>query len=343
MIRSIIVAMTPSGIIGHKNQMPWHLPEDLKRFRKLTTGHPVIMGRKTFESIGKPLPQRHNIVISRNLDYNPPDVDVAHTVLGGLIIADQLGAKEVFIIGGREVYNQALPCCDKLYLTLLGEEFEGDTQFMFDVGDWTIIDREYVDGKIPHQNITLIKRKEEMTGWLTFERLPNNTLPLPRYATPLAAGIDISACLTRPCKKVDGTTKTEFWVIENERVPVVPDSPPLPEPKTRKLSILPNETIMIPLGYKTSFGPSFCLKIYVRSSVGLRGLVLANGTGIVDPDYRGELFAAVRNTSTYTIDIEHGERIVQGILTPFAQAIVKEEKVDTTERGEGGFGSTGTK
>jgi dihydrofolate reductase len=342
MIKSMILAMTQNGVMGHKNKIPWHLPEDLRRFKKITIGHPIIMGRKTFESIGKPLPGRHNIVLSRNPDYDADGIDVVRNMLEGFVIAESIGAKETFVIGGAEIYKQAATTCDRIYLTLLEKEFKGDTVFKLSLEGWHITNREYIDGKIPHQFLIMDRSKHEMTQWLTLERLENNDLPQPRYATPMSAGIDFAACLTRPCKKLENirTSKfQEFLVIENERLSITPNPP---NPKTRTLLIEPGEVIMVPLGFKTSFGPTCCMKLYVRSSAGIRGLVLANGTGIIDPDYRGELFAAVRNQSNYTIEIKHGERIVQGILTPFCQAIVKEGTVDNTTRGNGGFGSTGT-
>ncbi len=124
-------------------------------------------------------------------------------------------------------------------------------------------------------------------------------------------------------------------------MPVVPDAPPLPTPSQRVLSIAPGETLRIPLGFKCSFDPSSFLMLAIRSSMGISGLRLANGVGIVDSDYRGELFAAVHNRTLSTIAINHGDRIVQGILIPFHQAIIQEGATDATERGEGGFGSTG--
>jgi dUTP pyrophosphatase len=155
-----------------------------------------------------------------------------------------------------------------------------------------------------------------MTQWLILERLKDNDLPKPRYATTMSAGLDMAACLTRPCKRLIGNEKIEFIPGDH-------------------LIIKPNEIIMIPLGFKCGFSQTVCMQLYMRSSAGLRGLNLANGTGIIDPDYRGELFAAIRNYSDTDIKINHGERIIQAILTPFYQA-------NTTDRGEGGFGSTGT-
>jgi dUTP pyrophosphatase len=101
---------------------------------------------------------------------------------------------------------------------------------------------------------------------------------------------------------------------------------------------------MVPLGLKTEFGQSYVLMLHVRSSTGMRGLELANQTGIIDPDYRGELWAVVYNRNRETpIIVEHGDRLVQGVMLAFNQAIIEEANVCETDRGEGGFGSTGTK
>ena len=97
---------------------------------------------------------------------------------------------------------------------------------------------------------------------------------------------------------------------------------------------------MVPLGFRSAFGPAYVLNLHVRSSIGLKGLMIANGTGIVDPDYRGELFAALWNRTHNAITIKHGERIVQGVLLQFTMGIIREGLVDETQRGNGGFGST---
>ncbi len=124
---SLIAAMSRNRVIGMDNQLPWHLPEDLRRFRALTSGHPVIMGRKTFASIGKPLPHRQNIVISRQ-----KGLEIAGAaVLSSLDEAFSCCAsnEEVFVIGGAEIYCLALPKADRIYLTLVDREIEGDAFF----------------------------------------------------------------------------------------------------------------------------------------------------------------------------------------------------------------------
>ena len=124
---SIIVAVAENGVIGSGNQMPWHITEDLRRFKAITSGHPVVMGRKTFESLGRALPNRINVVITRNPDYAAEGA----TVVGSL--EDAMGmfpaGEEVFVIGGGEIYRQAMDVADRLYITHVGVAFDGDTHF----------------------------------------------------------------------------------------------------------------------------------------------------------------------------------------------------------------------
>lgn len=127
---SIIVAMSKNGVIGKDNKIPWHLSEDLKRFKQITMGHPIVMGRKTYLSIGKPLPGRKNIVITRNPDFSVHGVHDVHIVhsLDEAIKGHKLD-EEIFVIGGAEIYKLALPRADKIYLTKLEKEFNGNTYF----------------------------------------------------------------------------------------------------------------------------------------------------------------------------------------------------------------------
>lgn len=124
---SVIVAVAENNVIGANNDLIWRIPDDLKRFKALTTGHSIIMGRKTFESIGRPLPKRQNIVVSRNQNLQIEGC----TVVSSLQSAFALCAKEseVFVIGGGQLYRQALPLASKLYLTKVHKAFEGDTFF----------------------------------------------------------------------------------------------------------------------------------------------------------------------------------------------------------------------
>jgi len=126
-IISIIAAVASNGVIGREGRIPWHLPADLRRFREITSGHAVIMGRKTYESIGRPLPDRLNIVVSRQAGFGPTGVAVAGSLQEALAMA--AGEDEVFICGGGEIYCQALPLADRIYMTLLDRPFDGDVFF----------------------------------------------------------------------------------------------------------------------------------------------------------------------------------------------------------------------
>ena len=149
---SLIAALARNRVIGRNNAMPWHLPEDLKRFKALTLGHPVIMGRKTWESIiaalGKPLPGRTNIVISRSLVSAPAGSHLAHSLEEALAYCH--GDEEVFVIGGAEIYALALPHASRLYLTEIDAVIEGDAWFP-ETASWTFkeIAREPGTGTAP--------------------------------------------------------------------------------------------------------------------------------------------------------------------------------------------------
>ena len=117
MLISIIVAMAKNRVIGNQGQLPWHLPTDLRRFRQLTMGHPLLMGRRTFEAIGRPLPGRRTIVLSRNPGYEAAGCDLADDLNAALLMAR--GADELFICGGAQIYRQTLPLAERIYLTEL--------------------------------------------------------------------------------------------------------------------------------------------------------------------------------------------------------------------------------
>ena len=135
---SIIAAMDRNRLIGNKNQLPWHLPADLAHFKQTTMGKPIIMGRKTFESIGRPLPGRDNIVLTRSADFHADGVRVARSLQQAL--DDAAGASEVMVIGGSTVYALALPRADRLYVTHVEGSFQGDAWFpVFDLEQWRII------------------------------------------------------------------------------------------------------------------------------------------------------------------------------------------------------------
>ncbi|WP_303311986.1 dihydrofolate reductase [Hymenobacter sp. BT730] len=125
---ALIVAVAENNVIGRNNQLLWHLPDDLKHFKQLTLGHPIIMGRRTYESIGRPLPGRTNIVVTRQQDWQAPGVTTAFSVPEALEAAGKLD-EEVMVIGGGEIYQQALPAVDVIYLTEVHHHFEGDAYF----------------------------------------------------------------------------------------------------------------------------------------------------------------------------------------------------------------------
>lgn len=148
---AVIVAMASNRAIGLNGQMPWHLSEDLKRFKRLTLGSPIIMGRKTFESIGRPLPGRTNIIISRNPDYQAEGCLVFGSLQTALSHADAL-SEQAFVIGGAGLYASALPLADELFLTEIHQAFMGDTFFpAWDEGQWREAAREDIsdDPQVP--------------------------------------------------------------------------------------------------------------------------------------------------------------------------------------------------
>ena len=158
---AIIVAMTDDRVIGKDNKLPWHLPDDLKRFQKLTLGHPIIMGRKTFESIGTPLHRRENIVLTQSRDFFQEGVHMVHSFESALKLCDAMGeaGKLRFAIGGRRVFEEALPLAKTLYLTLIHHPFEGDTYFPeFDLDkDFEVTERsEHRSQKEPQFDYTFL-------------------------------------------------------------------------------------------------------------------------------------------------------------------------------------------
>jgi dihydrofolate reductase len=150
---SALVAMAMNRVIGCNNALPWHLPPDLKRFKSLTMGHPIIMGRKTYESIGRPLPGRISIIVTRQLDYQVPGTIVVDSLTQALHVADDKAQEyvnaasmadgEAFVIGGAEIFRHALPFCDRIYITEIQADFEGDVLFPeFNLGEWIETSRE---------------------------------------------------------------------------------------------------------------------------------------------------------------------------------------------------------
>lgn len=163
MIISAIVAMSPDRIIGLNNQIPWYLSADLKYFKKITKGHHVLMGRKCFQSIGNPLPLRTNIIISRDPYFIVSNCLVAHSIEEGILLARNNGEKELFIIGGGEVYNQSKAYWNKLYLTLVDYHGNGDVFFPeLDMNQWQLISRDDfpADEKSPFAHSFLVYSKK---------------------------------------------------------------------------------------------------------------------------------------------------------------------------------------
>ena len=139
---SLIVAMASNRVIGLNNKMPWHLSADLKKFKSITMGSPILMGRKTYESIGRPLPGRTNMIISRNLDYQQEGCLVFNDLKTAFTKAAE-STDEIFIIGGSDLYKAILPMADMIYLTLINRDFEGDTFFPeIDLNEWSEVTRE---------------------------------------------------------------------------------------------------------------------------------------------------------------------------------------------------------
>ena len=136
----MIVAIAKNRVIGHQNKMPWHLPAELQYFKRITMGHSIIMGRKTFQSIGRPLPGRQNIVVSRNTGFTATGVEVVHSIDEAIALT---AGEDAFVIGGATLYIEALPRADKLYLTEVDATPEGDTFFpALNAHEWREASRE---------------------------------------------------------------------------------------------------------------------------------------------------------------------------------------------------------
>lgn len=164
---AIIVAMAKNYVIGINNSLPWYLSEDIQYFKRVTMGKPIIMGRKTFESIGRPLPGRTNVVITRNEDYRAEGVQVVHSLKVAMELCEPIavieGRDEVMVIGGAELYKQALPLANYLYLTEVHAEVFGDAFFPeFERTDWQEIARDNYKAVKPNPfdySFTVLQRK----------------------------------------------------------------------------------------------------------------------------------------------------------------------------------------
>lgn len=132
MIISLIAALSKNRVIGKKNDLPWHLPDDMKYFMQTTKGHHVIMGRKNYDSIPqkfRPLPNRTNIVVTHQKDFSAPDCTIVNSIEQGIAIAKKAGEKETFIIGGAQIYKEGMALTHRMYLTEIQAEIDGDTYF----------------------------------------------------------------------------------------------------------------------------------------------------------------------------------------------------------------------
>lgn len=163
---AILVAYDRNRAIGHQNRLPWHLPADLKRFKALTMGHPIVMGRKTYESIGRPLPGRTNVVVTRELGYLAEGSIVVDSLERALNVARD--DNEIFIIGGAQIFVQMLPFSDRLYATEIHAAFEADTYFpAFESDAWVETSREHhpADTANPHPfDFVIYDRREPLNG-----------------------------------------------------------------------------------------------------------------------------------------------------------------------------------
>ncbi|EKN68347.1 dihydrofolate reductase [Schinkia azotoformans] len=139
---SIVVAMDKNRVIGKNNQLPWHLPADLAFFKKVTMGKAIVMGRKTYESIGRPLPGRENIILTKNREYQTEGCTIIHSI-DDVFDIEKIANGEVCVIGGAEIFKEVLTSTDRLYITEIDHEFEGDTYFpLVRESDWTLISKE---------------------------------------------------------------------------------------------------------------------------------------------------------------------------------------------------------
>jgi dihydrofolate reductase len=160
---SIIVATDANRGIGINNTLPWHLPEDLAHFKRTTTGHPIIMGRKTFDSIGRPLPNRRNIVITRNPEWSHAGIEsVASVAAAAALAGSNVDGGEAFIIGGAQIYEEALPLADRLIVTEIAQRFDCDAFFpALDMARWQEVSRQThrsSDGAFDYAFVTYEKR-----------------------------------------------------------------------------------------------------------------------------------------------------------------------------------------
>jgi dihydrofolate reductase len=146
MVLSLLVAADEKNVIGKDNKLPWHLPNDLKYFKNQTWGMPILMGRKTFESIGKPLPGRKSIVITRNNDWQQDGVEVVHSIEEAIEKAASFDVKEIFVIGGSEIFKTSFDKAHRIYLTRIHHQFDGDSYFPeVQTDQWNLVSQRYCE------------------------------------------------------------------------------------------------------------------------------------------------------------------------------------------------------
>lgn len=169
---SILAALTSNGVIGRDNVLPWRQSTDLKRLKSLTMGHHVIMGRVTFDTVGKPLPGRANIIITRREGLEIGGATVVHSLEEAIRIAAAAGESEAFVLGGAEIYAQALHRADRMYLTRIHAELEGDAFFpeFDDVSEWRLTDAEHFEAD---------EKNEYPYSFLTYDRAAPEGHPIP--------------------------------------------------------------------------------------------------------------------------------------------------------------------
>lgn len=164
MILSLLLAASENNVIGKDNQLPWHLPNDLTYFKNLTWGLPILMGRKTFDSIGKPLPGRKSIVITRQNYWQHKGVDAVHSVKEAVQKAAAYGAKEIFVIGGAEIFKTAMSTANRIYLTRIHHSFDGDVFFPpVNEQEWMLVSERYCekDEKNPYNHTYQVWQRKQ--------------------------------------------------------------------------------------------------------------------------------------------------------------------------------------
>ena len=158
---SFVVAIADNDVIGINGGLPWNIPGDMKFFKDTTMGHPIIMGRKTHESIGRPLPGRHNIIVTRNSDYETEGCTVVNSMDAAFLLASR-ETDEAMVIGGAEVYNLSMDQADRIYLTEVHATPEGDATFTFDRSPWSETSRDHfeAEGEAPAYSVVVLDRTE---------------------------------------------------------------------------------------------------------------------------------------------------------------------------------------